>query len=227
MASLKYQNILGEAQNELTVLSRLPEVSGTDAQACDSILADINASSSQYTALGVINLDGDLWCDSLPFTSPLYLGDRDYFQEAVATNSFSVGNYTVGRISGKPVVDFAMPGLDANGNVARVVFLGMDLSWLGDFAKSIPLPPGSTAVIMDDNGTTLAQYPDGNGAVGKTAPQVNYKFDELAYMEQGLGEVETTDASGTSYYLVVVPLNNGNQAGYLHLIISIPTNSVD
>ncbi len=48
-------------------------------------------------------------CGSLTPENALYLGDRAYFVRATSRNLFSVGEFTLGRITGKPVVGMALP----------------------------------------------------------------------------------------------------------------------
>ena len=61
----------------------VPEVQA-GGPACDQLFADLLTEFPLYANLGVIGLDGMVTCSGIPTAGPVYLGDRTYFQRAVA-----------------------------------------------------------------------------------------------------------------------------------------------
>jgi hypothetical protein len=97
-------------------------------------------------------------------------------------------------------ITFAAPVKDSSGTTQKVVFASIATSWLQELAQSTNLPAGSTVIIVDNFGTTLARYPEASDETGKPAQEITYKLEQITYLEQGLGEIEATDPAGNSYY---------------------------
>ena len=47
-------------------LAQLPEVRGRDAAACNTLFARLKSGHAQYVNLGVIGLDGMVFCSAVP-----------------------------------------------------------------------------------------------------------------------------------------------------------------
>ena len=91
------------------------------------------------------------------------LADRSYFQNALTTRTFAIGEYQFGRITQKATVNLAQPSMDEQGNLRAVVYAALDLAWLYNLMTNANLPPGSSMTVMDHNRVTLARYPDPEG----------------------------------------------------------------
>src|SRR5437899_7026739 len=132
---------------------------------CNELLRTLFADYPRYANLGVIKLNGDILASALPLTNTVNLADRPYFQRAVSSRAFAIGDYEVGRITGTRTVNLGCPVLDPSGQVRTVVFAALDLDWLNgsDYALQKLLPEGATWTKIDTNGTILVRYP----ALGK------------------------------------------------------------
>ena len=86
-------------------------------------------------------LQGSLWpvwiprsrplaASALSMTNTVNLADRSYFQRALSSRAFSIGDYQVGRISGKPSFDLGYPVFAPSGRIQAVVFAALDLDWV-------------------------------------------------------------------------------------------------
>lgn len=118
---------LAGARDLLIALSRLPEVRRRDARACHAVLADLLRQYDLYLNFGAIDDRGRLFCSARPAAEATDLGDRPYFQRAVATRGFAVGDYQVSRVTGKASLNVAYPLLGERGAVEGVVFAAIDL----------------------------------------------------------------------------------------------------
>jgi signal transduction histidine kinase len=171
LVSADHERLIEDARQLLLTLARLPAVRDRNLAACNALFADLLAQRSSYANLGVIDADGNISCSALPITDQVYLGDRVYFRRAFETRDFAIGEYQVGRITGKASVNFGYPVLDDAGIVHAVVFAALDLAWLNKLARQAELPPGTMLTVIDRNGTILSRYPDDGKWIGKLMPE--------------------------------------------------------
>jgi len=111
LATANQTRLVDQARQLLTTLSRLPEVSGSDWAACNTLLARLLEENSMYANLGVVTPEGDVACSAVPTKGPVRVNDRAWFQRALQTRGFAIGDYQIGRITGKPTVNVAYPVL--------------------------------------------------------------------------------------------------------------------
>ena len=220
LAAADQQRLIESTRQLLVVLTLLPEVQ-TGSASCDGLLADLNAQFPLYANLGVIAPDGTLVCSAVPPPGPINLADREYFQGAVQTKDFSVGEYQVGRVTGKPVLNCGYPILDDAGNVTGVVYASIDLDTLGQFAAQANLTEGVILTVFDRDGTVLVRQPDASNFVGQTlvgTPVV----DQVLSGDSGFTEGQE---NGETFLYAYAPLG-GEGAGNAYLSIAIPKSQV-
>ena len=176
---------------------------------------------ARFANLGVIKTNGDLLVSALPFTEPLNLADRPYFQRALYTHTLSIGDYQVGRISGKPTINFGYPVLDSSDQVQAVVFAALDLDWLNrsQFALKLHLPEGTTWTKIDLNGTILVRQPAPEHWIGQPLPEPALV---KTFLENKNGEMEALNAQGVASIYVFASTRSPLVAGDLITILSIP-----
>src|SRR4051812_39619068 len=102
------------ARQVLLLLTQMPELRATPT-VCSALLVEVLAGYSMYGNFNVILPDGSVRCDALGGAGTVNLGDREYFQRAMATRAFAVGDYTVGRTTDRPSIVFAQPVLGPSG----------------------------------------------------------------------------------------------------------------
>ena len=111
----------------LAMLAEVP-ILPEGGKPASEILVRVLKNSPQYTNFVVCRPDGQVIVSAVPFATALNFSDRTYFQDVLKNKSFSIGQYVVGRITGKPIVVFAYPMLDRRGNVTAVLLAPLDLS---------------------------------------------------------------------------------------------------
>jgi diguanylate cyclase (GGDEF)-like protein/PAS domain S-box-containing protein len=217
--------LLESAQQLLVTLARLPEVrdpgpAGNDggnsitpdevaASRCSALLADILEQHPVYINLAVAGPDGQVSCSALRLqTGTVNIADRAYFRRAIETRSFAVGDYQIGRISGKPGLNFGYPILDDTGAVQAVVFAALNLEWIGQLVAEAQLPQGSVVTVVDTKGTILARYPNSDQWIGKSAQDTPIMKSILAHREEGAAEgtVESVGVDGVERLYAFTPL---------------------
>src|SRR3972149_5128505 len=149
-AALQEEEFFRETRQTLGMLADIPAVA-RGGQKCNELLASFLKSFPQYTNFGVARPDGEVFCSAVPLKNPVNVSDRSYFRDVLEDRLFSVGEFQVGRGTGKPAINFGYPVLDKNRNVAAVVYAALDLSWVAkvEYEIAAQAPPDSSYVKLD------------------------------------------------------------------------------
>jgi hypothetical protein len=143
-------------------LARVPLVGSADKVACSDFLADVLREHPQYTGLLTIRPDGQLHCDSLRSGRTLNLTDRDYFRRALTAGG-PVIEPTIGRLTGKSVLQIAYPVRKPGGALQYVLLASVDMDAYGQtIAAALPYPRMNFQV-WNRAGTVIMDHP-GRGA---------------------------------------------------------------
>lgn len=134
LASSNQAALVEGARQLLMALAQVPQIANGDGDQCDSLLARIREENTRYSNLGVIGSDGYITCSAVTLVEPVYVGDRRYFQQAIARRDFATGDYQVGRVTGQASINFGYPISDEGGEPRAVVFAALDLLWLNELA---------------------------------------------------------------------------------------------
>lgn len=220
IVSADHERLIEDARKLLAALSRLPGVRDGKRAACDTLFADLLTRHSSYANLGVIGADGNVLCSGLPMTGQVYVGDRAYFRRARETRDFAIGDYQIGRVTGKATLNFGYPVLDDAGHVPAVVFAALDLAWLNELASQAGLPPGSMLTVIDRNGTILSRYPDDGKWVGKLMPESLVLKAMLT--QQGNGTTEAPGTDGIPRLFSFAPFGGAAQSANAYVSVGIP-----
>ena len=79
----------------------------------------------------------------------------------------AVGNYWLDPATGQRLIHFAERFEDDKGEIAGVVFAGLDLRWLSEHLKERGLSPTASILIADREGNIIARLPGPEHLVGK------------------------------------------------------------
>jgi signal transduction histidine kinase len=169
LASLKaldQERLIEGTRQLLIALSQSRDVREGDSEACSTYIRRVVPQfGTMYTNIGVIDADGTMICSGLT-AEPVSLADRSYFQRALALKTFIVGEYTLGRQTGKPSLPFAFPVVDDAGTARRVVFAAVDAARLSDGLASDDWPDALTIIVTDRTHAILAMHPGGKERLG-------------------------------------------------------------
>ena len=136
------RELFAETQRLLQVLAQLPAVHEGSAASCSALLTHLHKQdpAPRYSSFFAVRPDGDVFCSSSPLTRRINAADQAYYRRVLATRAFAVGDYQIGRITGRAIIVLAQPVLDAAGAVRAVVGAGIDLAWLNRLAAEARLP---------------------------------------------------------------------------------------
>ncbi|MGE0496210.1 MAG: PAS domain S-box protein [Ramlibacter sp.] len=221
IAAINQEKVAESARLLLTAMISLPELRRGGQLRCGEYFDVLRDKFPAYANFGLIDHDGYVRCHSLDAPGHVFVGDRGYFQEAVASRGFSVSAFQIGRLSGQKVVVFALPLLDAGGKVVAVAFAALNLREFERSLEGAQLSPGSRIAILDRGGVVLAttnpSFPAGKQVVN---PEV------LAAIRARRSLVdEGPDAQGKSRIYAVTPGRGIAQNG-LFVLASIDRDLV-
>lgn len=170
-----YEHLIQKGESVLGVLSEFDEIRSVRFPECTEYLGRALEHASELTTISVIGMDGNLACGSITPETLLYLGDRAYFVRATSRGVFSTGDFSLGRLTGKPVVGLALP-LPGGERPGGVIAASIDLNALGSAAESRGLPEGYTFSVLDLRRRVMVRLPrsgdftlaDSVGAVADT-----------------------------------------------------------
>ena len=156
------------ARHLMVGLARSPSL--RDHAACGDFLAGVRQELPIYTSISLTDAEGVVTCSSAPLAAPVSFADRSSFRRAAETGSFAVGDYQVGRITGKTIISIGQPVHEERGTLSGVIVAGLDAERLGEIAGRVSMPPGASVMLLDRGGTILTRHPEPGGLVGGSLP---------------------------------------------------------
>lgn len=202
-----HARIIDETRQLLLTLTHLSEVRARDSQACNPIFAGLLDEYPQYTNLGAITINGDVFCSANTPTHPINLATRDYFQNAIKNRSFSIGRFQIDEITGLPTIHFGFPVLNSQGEIQSVVYAALNLNWLNTLVTQSQLPEDAALIMLDGTSTVLVNYPDPQPWVGQSLPEENLVRTILSE-RVGIKAIQGLD--GIERLYAYVPLRSGS-----------------
>lgn len=205
------RQLLGDLASAPAIKERLP-------RPCDEYLRNLKAAHPQYTDLGALALDGKVLCHSEAGRVGADAGDRPFFKRVMESRQFSIGEYGVGRSSGKAGVGFAAPVYDTASLPIAVVFAALDLQAFVPGLAQVAATEGTSVLLTDRKGTLLAAYPQDAGVVGEQAPDAAIR----AFLQAPrMGIEEAVDAGGQQRVYAFAPVRGAAQDA-LFVVVSRP-----
>ncbi len=154
------------ARQLLLALAQLDPVKSLQPDACSALFSKLKSQYANYSFLGAADVTGRIFCVSGP-TSFFEVTDQPFFTRALTQPELAVGNYWIDPVSNQRMIHFAERFEDSNGDIAGVVFAGLDLAWLSDHLKERGLTPTASILIADREGNIIARLPHPELLVGK------------------------------------------------------------
>ncbi len=183
----------------LHAVSQASEVHAGNGASCTDYITRVRAQLAQLTSIIVANTDGSLRCYSEGKAPSVNLADRYYFREAMATQAFSIGNYSRSRVSERNLVPMALPVIE-NGAVAYVMVAGLNIDWLGQQIRDRGLARGSTITVADRNGIIIAREPNAKEFIGTSMPA-----HHITLLSEKAGTRDAQSRDGVARILAFVP----------------------
>jgi signal transduction histidine kinase/HAMP domain-containing protein len=190
LAAAEQQQIVQGIRQTLIALSELPAIKAKDTQGCNAYLSKIKQRYPGFISFIIVDMNGSSFCDASGHYKPSTAAGRPYFANVLKTGKFSVGEFAIGRLTGRKVLHFALPFNGDDGRMGGVVIAALSLDWLADYIAGKGIPAGAALAITDRNGTYLARYPDNSRLVGK-----KMRGDRYLNLDQR-GAIDILDING-------------------------------
>ncbi|WP_407157837.1 ATP-binding protein [Bradyrhizobium sp. STM 3557] len=188
LAAAEQQQVVEGIRQVLIALSELPAIKERDSRACSGYLSTLKGRFPAFLTFVIVDIKGQSICTTNGRS--VNLADRSYFTEAMRTGHFTVGIYSIGRLTGRELIPFALPFSNDDGQLAGVIVAALNLEWLANFILQLGVPRGAALAIADRAGTYLARYPDNGNFVGRQMPGQRYMHSDRS------GTVTTVDLKG-------------------------------
>ncbi len=198
LVSSDAERLLEGAKSILIAVGQVPFIRKLNEPECASYLAALTKRYPQIFNITVIDEDGKPVCANTPIPPSATAKDRFYFQEAMRSNDFVVGDYIVGRTIPQPQLPLALPLSDDAGH-RFVLSLGLGFDWLQQHFSQLALPPDSTLWIADRDGTILVAPSDAK-LIGRHLPAWL-----MALNTRHEGAFERTDQNGEQHIVGFEP----------------------
>ena len=180
---------LAESRNILAAMASALPALPSPQRDCTQLFKEFIDLARGFDTVLLADPAGNLVCAPGPVTRQVNFADRSYFKRVMESRAFSVGEYIVGRVSGKRVLPVALPMLDEAGAVEKVIIAGRELDWLGSVLERQGFLSNARVTLLDQNGIVLGQYPAGEETREKV---FNDKSVVEAVRQRGSGVVEST-----------------------------------
>jgi hypothetical protein len=154
------------ARQMLLAIAQLDPVKLHQPEACGTLLQKLRYRFPHYGVVGVAGADGQIYCTSSPI-SYASVSREPFYTRAIAHPGLVVGNYWADSAAGQRMVHFAQRFENSDGDIAGVVFAGLDLAWLADHLKERGLSPKTSILIADRDGNILVRLPHPETLVGR------------------------------------------------------------
>lgn len=161
------QTKVDSSRQLLEMLALFPEVRQKNSAATSRLLADLLARYPLYTNIIIVDRSGVPWASAIPDNRKISYADRKIFKDAVATGHFSPGEYTIGKASQKPILNFGLPIKDQQSVVTSVILIGINLEKIGSVLNAHRLPAETSFGIFDSKGVFLYRTARANEFIGK------------------------------------------------------------
>ncbi len=112
--------------------------------------------------------DGRIVCSSLPRLRDIDISDRAYFRKTVASRSFALSDYLIGRLRNQPTIMATQPLLAADGSIQGILVASLGLEWVERLTGAVGRRDGASVALIDGRGRLIARHPAAPEVVGRS-----------------------------------------------------------
>jgi two-component sensor histidine kinase len=163
------ENLLAAAEQVLRAVGSLSEVRGMNGN-CDGVLSDTLIGVRYFSNLTRIDETGRVACSAMALARGLNVKDSTVFKTAQKTDSMTVSNETVSRVTGQPVIGAMLALHKPDGSFDGTVAIALDVHWIDYMMRAANLPRGAVVAVYDRSGKVIATNDkDVGAAIAKAA----------------------------------------------------------
>lgn len=213
LTATNHGQIIRSGEQLLVALSQVPEVYEGNLEACNALFTRLREQYQIYTNVFTVDASGGTVCTGLPAAAPVNVSERNWFIRAMEKRGFSVANYELGVVTGRPVVTLSYPVFDADNEIKYQIGASLDLLRVSQYLAETDLPPNTTITAIDRNGVVLYRYAEeDNLTVGEAYPAAERVAQVV---EQNEGTFQTVGLDGQERIYAFSPLDTTNLSAFL------------
>ncbi|KAF0218345.1 MAG: multi-sensor signal transduction histidine [Geobacteraceae bacterium] len=218
--------ILRDTPPLLKLLATLyPEVRAQDGVKSSVIFARLLAEYPQYINIMAAKVPGgDVFASGIPLRKPLNLADRPLFARILRNRNYVVGEFALGKATGKPTLVCGYPVFDSHGKVRSVIMAGIDVERLAKQVAASQPNRDVLITILDRNGTILIRTKKHDAWVGKDVSRTG--FWAAILRAKGEGTFRGPGFDGMQRLSAFKPLIGATGAGNGYVVASITEEAV-
>ncbi|EHJ48457.1 signal transduction histidine kinase [Solidesulfovibrio carbinoliphilus subsp. oakridgensis] len=175
-----------QAEGLLAALARTEAVGSGDLAACDRLFTALLRDHPELSNIFMADASGRVTAAGLPPFVGEDLSDRKYFREAMDTGKLGVGDFILGRTTGRPILAFALPTGNAGRPLQGILGMSYYLQGYEAFLEKLEMPPHARVTLLDRNGRRMLAYPlDARYPLGAKAHAPNWERFATADADEG------------------------------------------
>ncbi|WP_232056503.1 bifunctional diguanylate cyclase/phosphodiesterase [Pseudoalteromonas sp. A25] len=206
---------INDTKSLLTTLSEQPNIRSFEDGQCPELLSHAQLLSADIANIGIVAPSGEVICSLLTGTQAIDIHDRAYFQSALSSKQFAIGQFQQDRSVHRATVNFATPIFDKNGTIKSVLVAVKPLDrWSQTLAK-LPLPQGSQVMLSDAHDNIIALSPFNSAILGSARTE---HWPTISANKAHILE----DNNGHRRIYFTLPLKSNNTLNTLTVNVSLP-----
>ena len=223
-AAAAQERMVSDLRHLLRRLAEEPASRDLDAAALDRELVQLRQGHAALSNVFVSDAQGHVIASAQKPFSGLSVATRHYFTESLRKNGFAAGEFLVGRVTGNPVIHFALPIRREDGATTGVAVASINLHSFPNSFKKLEAQQGVFLAILDAQGTLLARMP----ATGHLKPgdRLTDFFQGRFSWGQAYGSFVARGPNGieTLYAYQALRLSPEDQAPYGAILAGMPVS---
>jgi signal transduction histidine kinase/CheY-like chemotaxis protein len=168
LASVDQERLIEGTRQLLISLSQSRDVQEGNTDRCKAYLQQLLPQfGATYNNLGVSDVHGNVTCSGVD-ADVISIADRPWYRTTIEQQGFVVGDYVIGRQTGRASLPFGYPVRDSAGQLRGAVFATVDLQRLNESLIGADWSEDVTLTVTDRHHTVLAHLPDWQKWVGQS-----------------------------------------------------------
>ena len=201
--------IMGSSRKLLDVLATFPSIKANNPVHCNRVLGTLNRTVPEYAILAVADASGRVFCASQPIPADVNAAEFSWYKRARhSKDGFGVSDFSLGELTGKPVLQFSLRADSDHGDV--VILAALELASLSSAFSGLDLPADARVNVIDRTGTILYRHPDPGTSIGRPYPDQSL-LEAIA--AQGTGVTDAVGIDGILRISAFQPLSKVHDTG--------------
>ncbi len=211
-------SLLDEIEHFTVELAQLDAFTAPLQSGCPPYLEKIQSLNPEIANIGIINLKGQPQCLLSGMNKDINISDRQYYINALETQSFAIGFFQKDRSLGTHTVNFAYPLLDTQQTPYGAVVTVITLDWWSKKLANFRLPDGAIAVITDNHNRIVANSNHDSDMFGQS-------INQYGFSDSTSGVSNIVDFKNKSYVIHSQQMYRDNVNNSLNVYVAIPFNA--